>query len=237
MFEKLIVQTQKAVTPEVITIGSNDYVSRAVVLPPAELEVKPLVTHTLQSIVDYVNSDFDGVSADLAIHVLSPTEVHLIDAVAGRHNLRNRWMVADCSGMCDRQFPFGQFMDIEAFIIKTQAFFVPSDVRSLLLSCVLSVEASEGLQADDDGISQVATVKKGVRLSQATIPNPVELKPYRTFSEINQPPSEFVFRIRKDEESIKAALFESGSARWELEAIGAIAQFLRVALNDVVIVA
>ncbi|MEM9452396.1 MAG: hypothetical protein AAGA75_28275 [Cyanobacteria bacterium P01_E01_bin.6] len=235
MFDSLIEQIQKAVSPEIVAVDGNVYVSRRVELPPSEPMVTPLETQTLQSIIDYINSDFDGISADLAliIHVLSPTEVHLIDAVEGRHNTRNQWLIADCSEVRHNQFPFDRFLDVETFIIKTQAFFVPSKVRSQLLQCVSSVDASESLQANDDGVSQTATVKKGVRLSLETIPNPVELKPYRTFSEIEQPSSDFIFRIKKEGDEIKAALFESGSAQWKLEAITSIADFLKARLPKV----
>lgn len=65
-------------------------------------------------------------------------------------------------------------------------------------------------------------------------PNPVTLAPYRTFREIAQPESQFVFRLRGGVEGAlpHAALFEADGAEWKLAAVGRIASFLRRALHD-----
>ena len=60
-----------------------------------------------------------------------------------------------------------------------------------------NVEAKTTANYGDDGISQKTTIKQGIASkTDVIVPNPVTLVPYRTFLEVEQPPSEFVFRIR-----------------------------------------
>ena len=61
-------------------------------------------------------------------------------------------------------------------------------------------------------------------LAQAKTPNPVTLRPYRTFNEVAQPASQFVFRINK---SANLALFEADGGKWKLEAVERIANYLK----------
>jgi len=60
-------------------------------------------------------------------------------------------------------------------------------------------------------------------------PNPVTLRPYRTFSEVEQPASLFVFRIDKQ---ANMALFEADGKHWVADAVGNIAAYLKEQLAD-----
>jgi hypothetical protein len=54
----------------------------------------------------------------------------------------------------------------------------------------------------------------------------VNLAPYRTFSEIDQVVSRFIFRAHADAEGAELALFEADGGRWRLAAVQAIATWL-----------
>ena len=83
---------------------------------------------------------------------------------------------------------------------------------------------------EDNGVSQVTTVKSGVASkSKAVAPNPVTLKPYRTFHEVEQPSSNFVFRIDKCAEM---ALFEADGGMWVSEAKQNVANYLTKELTE-----
>ncbi|MED3469309.1 hypothetical protein P4485_32040, partial [Bacillus thuringiensis] len=76
---------------------------------------------------------------------------------------------------------------------------------------------------EDDGVSQAVTVKTGTATrGQAKVPNPVELMPYRTFVEVEQPESRFVFRMR---EGARCGLFEADGGAWKLEAMNNIKEY------------
>lgn len=78
--------------------------------------------------------------------------------------------------------------------------------------------------------SQKVTVKTGVAsVSDAVVPNPVTLAPYRTFPEVEQPESKFIFRMK---EGPTAALFEADGGAWRNTAILGIKEYLKEALKD-----
>lgn len=83
--------------------------------------------------------------------------------------------------------------------------------------------------------TQKATVKTGVASkADAVIPSPVRLKPYRTFTEVDQPESDFVFRMKEDKyDGVQCALFEADGGAWKLHAMESIQEYLEEQLNGV----
>jgi len=81
----------------------------------------------------------------------------------------------------------------------------------------------------DDGVSQAVTAKVGIAtVGNVEVPNPVELALYRTFVEIDQPTSDFIFRMK---DGPRCALFEADGGKWKLEAIHNISEYLGDALK------
>jgi len=80
------------------------------------------------------------------------------------------------------------------------------------------------------GVSQSVTARAGLaRVAEVPVTNPVTLRPYRTFAEVEQPASPFILRLkRKDGEMPQCALFEADGGKWKIEAIQNIARALRV---------
>lgn len=66
-------------------------------------------------------------------------------------------------------------------------------------------------------------------MAAGTAPNPIALRPYRTFNEVEQPESEFIFRLH---EGMTVGLFEGDGGQWRNEAIWNIAEFLKGRLAD-----
>jgi len=80
----------------------------------------------------------------------------------------------------------------------------------------------------DDGVTQAVEAKTGIaRVENVTVPNPVTLRPYRTFLDVaEQPKCLFVFRMRQADKGPECALFEADSGLWKLEAIRQIKDWL-----------
>lgn len=77
----------------------------------------------------------------------------------------------------------------------------------------------------DDGISQVITTKQGVSMAQNVVfQNPVPLKPMRTFTEVDQPESNFTLRVDED---ANCALYEADGGAWKNEAVINIHDYLK----------
>ena len=100
---------------------------------------------------------------------------------------------------------------------------VPTEVRDTLVQLISTVTTENGVSLADDGMTQRVTARSGISLvKQVSVPNPVVLAPYRTFTEVEQPKSPFVFRIRQTGDDVQAALFAADADAWKREAIANI---------------
>lgn len=191
---------------------------------PAALELS-----SLSGLVGYIKEKMDVEDFEkkrFILHVASPTTVSF-ESELDANQKRATYAVAKA---ITPEFQWDRFYDIESFNIKLVSAFVKTDERSLMLELSSKIKVENGVELSDDGMSQIATVKNGVAsVHQAKLPNPVALKPYRTFLEINQPISEFIFRLN---DKPGAALFEADGSMWKLEAKTNIAEYLKSELED-----
>lgn len=227
---------QDSVATTEIEVDGGKFATRQVYLPPQEPMPGTLAIHTLAGLIEYINKVADKSTIE-AIHVISHNEVRVIGALTGRH--RQRPIYAQATPAGSSRFHFDHFLSAEEFIIGVQVSFVKTPQRDQLLSIIGTLKDESVKTANDDGVTQSVTTRKGVSLGQETaVPNPIALKPYRTFAEINQPESAYVLRLkRRDGDLPSIALFETAEAAWELEAIRTIREFLSEAITDVSIIA
>ena len=131
------------------------------------------------------------------------------------------------------------FRSLESFIIGLQAYFVQDENTAALLKVVGNIKDEQVQQFSDDGRTQTVTVKTGLSLaSLVEVPNPITLRPFRTFPEIEQPESLFVFRMRQQEKQPPACgLWEADNKLWKVTAIKSIAAWLHEKLPDIPIIA
>lgn len=184
---------------------------------------------TLRSLVDYIKSKSDTMEDKMIVHVVSPTQVQLYSQLDLD---RVREYMVDVNAELP-QFPFDKFVGHENFIIGVQSKFIPNTDADLLLKFAGTVEGGTIADYGDDGVSQKATVKTGLASkSDAVIPSPVTLKPYRTFTEVDQPESQFVFRMKEDKyDGVQCALFEADGGAWRLCAMENIKEYLERELD------
>ena len=123
-------------------------------------------------------------------------------------------------------------MNNETFLIALQSKFIPGDDRELLLKFAGTVEDGTVAQYNDDGITQKATVKTGIASKgDALVPNPVRLRPFRTFVEVEQPESSFVFRMKQGN-GVECAIFEADGGAWKNVAMQNIKEYLQSELKE-----
>ncbi|MBP1950257.1 hypothetical protein [Virgibacillus litoralis] len=183
-----------------------------------------LEVNTLSGVVDYLKSEFDG-SGHAIVHVESPTSVLVQSQLNGDEN-RSEWILAKAM---TPTFHFDRFYDTESFNIKLQSTFVKSEDRDIMLKIVGNIQEENVHTHGDDGVSQKVVARTGVaNVGNVEVPNPVNIAPYRTFTEVEQPQSDFVFRMKSGPE---CALFEADGGAWKLEAISNIAVYLGVELK------
>lgn len=198
-----------------------------------------LTINTLSGLVDYIQSDMDKTEEynPLLIQVVSPTMVKLYSQL---NSNKKRDLLVQASARIP-EFQFDRFHDAENFNIKMQSCFVDHEDRAIVLKVVGNIKSDEVKTYGDDGVSQTVTAKTGIAsVENVIVPNPVVLQPYRTFQQVAQPASSFVFRMK---EGPSAALYEADGGAWETEAMKNIAEYLKkeleeeIALNTIYIIA
>lgn len=194
---------------------------------------KEIRMNTLSSLIEYIKSGVDSFKGTMIIHVESPTCVSMYSALDIE---RNRENVVEVRANVP-EFNFNQFMDHETFCIGVQSKFIdhPSTDKALLLKFAGTVEAGSVTEYGDDGTSQKATVKTGIASKgEAIVPSPAFLQPFRTFVEVEQPCSSFIFRMKDDKykDSIQCALYEADGGAWKISAMENIKAYLTEALKE-----
>lgn len=235
-------KVEEMVQPQTLTEGIRTFVDKPMHMLVDEIAADtPLHTNSLSSVADYIksNADFDALASDgrKIIHVESEKTVWLYTEM---NSFKKRSALLLASAWVS-SFPFGQWLSLENFIISVQANFVADEHRDELLSFVATVKQDTGVEQQDDGVTQKVTTRSGVSLSRTSkVPNPITLRPFRTFSEVEQPESSFVFRIKAEEGcGVKAALFAADGDAWRHDAILKIRDYFQthvIAEDDSVIV-
>lgn len=205
------------------TLGGNMFTARNVKRIPTDLRAESVQFKTLDSLVRFLAENPDDINYTRIIKVCSAGEVVVLSPLNGD---RMRECIAQATAQVP-EFSFGRWIGTEEFIIGTQSKFVPNDDLRLVQQFAGTVEDKTVQQYSDDGISQSATIKTGIAgKEKAIVPNPVKLRPYRTFIEVEQPESEFIFRMRNIGDGVCAALFEADGGTWEIEAMKRVTEYL-----------
>ena len=208
--------------------NGEQYADRSLYRIKHNPKAEPIRITTLTSLVEYLQQETESLEQELFVHVISPTKVSVYSELDAE---RVREHLVDVNAKLP-EFNFDVYGEKEMFCIALQSKFVPNKDRELLLKFAGTVERGTIEQYGDDGISQKATIKTGIASkTEAIVPNPVKLIPYRTFLEVAQPESDFIFRMRGNI-TIECALFEADGGAWKIEAMKNIAGFLKEELED-----
>jgi hypothetical protein len=199
---------------------------------PKQSEVEPLNIGTLTGLVDYLAADVDALTPDhFFVHIVDHGTVKLVARVEEEDKQFRRlvFLVASTDLVGAAPFLFNEYLDADRFTVGLQTGFLPTEQRKDLLTLVASIRENDVRETVDNGVSQQVKVAGGVVLVGMTkVPNPVTLRPFRTFREVEQPASLFALRLRvaRDGEKPQLALFQADGGAWKLEAVQAIKAFL-----------
>lgn len=189
---------------------------------------------SLTAIVDFVklmDAEREGDWTRM-IHVEGPGSVAVVGPEEAPTMKRTVWLRAKTP---INGFRFGQPYDPESFNIALQSLFVDNLGRAQVLQLTGTIKSEEAETSIDDGITQTVEARRGVALVQSLkVVNPVTLQPWRTFREITQPSSLFVFRVH---DGPKLALYEADGSAWQLEAMQSIKAYLSDKLTGIAIIA
>ncbi len=188
--------------------------------------------YTLDGFVDLITNKLDKVEnaeGSYFVHVGSEKSVCLESLLTDGYGRRLTLIVAQPVPF--DSFKFGQWMDQEEFVIAVASKFADSPDKQYVLDLAGSATAEAITTHNDNGFAQNMTAKKGMRMKEMVTLKPrISLAPFRTFPEVEQPVSEFIFRARTSEdEPPKFLLVEADGGRWKVAAINEIARYLRAA--------
>lgn len=205
--------------PETVRHGGGVYADKPL-YQMKKADFPTLKLNTLESIVRYVQKIGDERQSEnyeaaepIIIHIESATCVALKDIANVGDGKRDCMVLATAEVP---KFQYGEFLDAESFNIALQSKFLDTEDKATILQVVGNLKEDAVRTMTDDGVSQVTAVRTGVAtVADVKVPNPVSLRPFRTFIEVDQPESRFIFRMR---EGGKCAIFEADGGAWKLEA-------------------
>lgn len=224
----LAVQAEK---PEQIEIAGKKYCTKNLTRYDKPKMAERIEVTTLTALVDYIKECRHEMHERMIVHVISPERVALYSSLTKE---RERERLFECVAQVPR-FEFGREYGQEAFLIAMQACFDHSEDRESVTVLASNIVQTQKAAYTDDGISQQAVIKTGVTSKGAAyVPNPVVLIPYRTFLEVEQPPSSFVFRVSEGRDGAPAfKLVEADGGRWRSEAMTNVYNYLKSELDDI----
>lgn len=204
-----------------------------------EKRAETLNSSTLTSIVDYIKFSSKEVKERAIVQVISPTQVLLVSCLDYD---RKRETLLTVDAVVPR-LRFNEYVDNENFMIMLQSMFVQNnkdmtDIEKSDVDIIMKVAGNvvnDTIQTYmDDGISQQAAIKTGITSKDTVlVPSPALLRPFRTFPEVEQPASQFVFRMRQGRENPQCALFEADGGAWRNNAMDNIKDYLEVQLSGI----
>lgn len=222
----------KLAEPHIVQCDGGTFTDKPLERVVNDVRATALKMQTLTGLVDYIKKmQIDTQRYDRwIVQVDSPVSVSLFSRLDDN---RKRELLAVAAADLPN-IRYNAFLDAEEFLIALRSMFVQSEETELLLRFAGTVEIGSVQQYSDDGITQKATVKQGIAgKEEAIVPSPITLAPFRTFMEIEQPESEFVFRMKSSEIDVYCALFEADGGAWKNEAMQSIKQYLEEQLKDI----
>ena len=185
-------------------------------------EIEPLKISSLDSLVTLAKEELKQKSFFI---VQTPTSVQCVSGVFCNKQRDIFYNVsADIPNI-----NFGYFIPIEEMIINLKSKFEETPDREYLINLLGNITDTQSVNTTDDGITQQVTAKTGIQLQQKqNVKAIVRLKPYRTFTEVEQPESDFLIRLKDG----AAALFEADGGAWKKKAKSNIAEYLNSQLSE-----
>lgn len=192
--------------------------------------------------MDYLKSGIDvpnGFIDHIFVNVVSPTHIEVCSGASVK-NYYSRTKVADVKAVLP-EIMVGKWLGQTEFCIMLRSSFLDSSSvmegadthRDALIEVASNIVSGTIAEYQDTGISQKATIKTGIQETEdKLLPDKVILRPYRTFLEVKQPKSEFIFRAQNDKyDGIHLSLHEADGGRWKMDAKAAVKAYLEKELS------
>lgn len=187
---------------------------------------KSVEVNGLDSVVKLVRTELDMFSnLPVYIRVVSARQVDVfttLDEYMGRDSI--------CKAVCDAPAFNKTWMSHDEAIIALRSQFLETEGSIYLLDLLGRINVGSEVSSEDNGVSQTVSARSGVSLKQNVVVKPiVNLQPYRTFTEVQQPESDFLLRLDQDG---NVGLIEADGGAWRMVAKDHIKRFFETKLKD-----
>lgn len=181
---------------------------------------------SLDAIAKLVRNEIEAIGGQkLFIRIDSPTRVYVESSWDDEFDRKSLYVA-----LCEEANFRPGWRDHENAIIELKSAFLPTDGQTYLLDLLSRLCVDDGVETTDNGVSQTVTTKQGVSLKQAeNVKSILNLKPFRTFREVNQPESNFLIRV---DENSRVAILEADGEIWKIEAKLNIKAYFEEELSD-----
>lgn len=126
----------------------------------------------------------------------------------------------------------GGWRDRETALIELRSLFIPNEGTAYLLDLLSRMTDENSVSTKDNGVTQTVEARQGVALNAVVDVKPrIQLQPFRTFLEVEQPESEFLLRVDSDK---GIGFFEADGGVWKLEAKRNISGYFNSNLCDLI---
>ena len=211
-------------TPDIVEINGKQFSDRNLKRYDYQAP-EPLHFKSIQGLLEYIKADFDSTYEDSFIHVVDYDKIEFLSPL-NDDNEREVYAICEPDKI---NLSFNKFIDRETFNIMLQSGFKPTYDLEIILSYIGNMSDNAVRTIGDNGVSQEITIKQSTKgLVDVVVPNPVNLKPYKTFTEIEPVESSFIFRLK---EGGYCSLFEADGGSWKIETMRSLQDYIEESLD------
>ena len=231
MLKAMIEKIENMAGPKVYHIGEEDFASQELVrVEPKKDFPKSICLTGLDSVCKMVRNEAADLFPEdqILIQVADYRTVKVFTTLDGE---MDRYALYTCEAETP-QVRSNVFMAHEEAVVQLRSLYIPNEDLTYLLKLLSGISTESKVTSNDNGVSQTVEAKSGVALTASVEVRPyVNLKPFRTFLEVNQPESMFLLRVK---EGGNVGLFEADGGVWKLEATRNIAEYFEEHLKDLI---
>lgn len=223
------------VEPEIIEHEGVDYVKTSKGYEQLRKpQTRKIEVNSLSGLVkmirNSINDAQDGVQGIYTPFIVN-LDFNCIEVMSALNNDKTRNYLVEANPMIPN-LNMGRNMSVEEMIILLSTAYVPTENTDKFIKSISSLRIVEEVNFDDDGIGQTVTAKQGASMNKSFQVQPiVKLKPIRTYAEIEQVESKFLFRVNKDG---TVCLREADGGQWKYEVQSRIVNYLESNLKELI---
>ncbi len=222
------------VEPEIVEHGGVDYIKTSEGFRILQKQTASKIeVNSLDGLVKLIKNFTRDISdvPDIFDPIIIKVDFNTIEVMSALNRDKSRNYLFRASPMLPH-LQMGQKLSVEELIILLSTAYIPTENTEKFISSLSNLRVVEEVEFNDDGIGQTVVAKQGTSMNKSFQVQPiVKLKPIRTYAEIEQVESKFLFRVNKDG---TVCLREADGGQWKYEVQKEIVTYLEKEIKELV---